>query len=196
VITVPSSSAPTTSSGTVTDAGGLPVLSASTGQQANQCVVIGSATDSSIDATVQGVVCADIITATTSGGYTAQGQIQAYCQTPAAVDVQCADVIAEGELANEENGVVETTGSYQCGHSYGSCSTGRNYIKTGIFSYSGFTDSDCSSSTNLITDLWSLAVGNDTTQIELPGSDKWVDLSAANENDNPSQSTGHYYICP
>jgi len=195
--TAPSSSGtPAPSSSTVTDADGFPILDASAGQQAHACTIIGSATDPAIKETVQGVVCADVITAAKSGGYTVQGQLQVYCQTAAAVDVQCADVIAQGQLANAVNGVVASTGAYQCGHSYGACATGRNYVPTGTYSYSGSTMSDCSSNGVSTTDAWGLALGSNDTRIELPGSDAWVSLSAANANDNPNQSTGHQYICP
>jgi serine/threonine protein kinase, bacterial len=195
--TAPSSSGtPAPSGSTVTDADGFPILDASAGQQAHACAIIGSATDPTLKETVQGVVCADVITAAKSGGYTVQGQLQVYCQTAAAVDVQCADVIAQGQLANAVNGVVASTGAYQCGHSYGACATGRNYVPTGTYSYSGVTMSDCSSNGVSTTDVWGLALGSNDTRIELPGSDAWVSLSAANANDNPNQSTGHQYICP
>ena len=183
-------------SGAVTDDDGFPILDARTGQEAHSCTVIGSATDPTIDATVQGVVCADVITAATSSGYSAQAQLELVCETPAGADVQCADVIAQGELANAVGGVVATTGSYQCGHAYGACATGRNYVKTGIYSYTGLTQSNCSDNGVSTTDVWGLALGGGDTQIELPGSDKLVTLSSANENDNPNQSTGHQYVCP
>jgi Protein kinase domain len=191
-----SSSASSASGSTVTDADGFPILHASTGQQAHSCAIIGSAADSTINQTVEGVVCADVITSAGSGGYAVQGQLELYCQTVAAADVQCADVIAQGELANGLNGVVASTGSYQCGHSYGACATGRNYVKTGSYSYSGLTMANCSSNGASITDVWGLALGNSDTEIELPGSDKWVSLSASNANDSPDQSTGHQYVCP
>jgi serine/threonine-protein kinase len=195
--TTPSSSGtPATSGSTVTDADGFPILDASAGQQAHACTIIGSATDPTLKEAVQGVVCADVITAAKSGGYTVQGQLQVYCQTAAAVDVQCADVIAQGQLANAVNGVVASTGAYQCGHTYGACATGRNYVPTGTYSYSGVTMSDCSSNGVSTTDVWGLALGSNDTRIELPGSGAWVSLSAANANDNPNQSTGHQYICP
>ena len=191
-----SSDVQTPSSGGVTDDDGFPILDARTGQQAHSCTIIGSATDPTINATVQGVVCADVITAATSSGYSAQAQLELVCETPAGADVQCADVIAQGELANAVNGVVATSGSYQCGHAYGACATGRNYVKTGTFSYTGLTQSNCSDNGVSTTDVWGLALGGGDTQIELPGSAKWVTLSSANENDNPNQSTGHQYVCP
>ena len=139
------SSAPSPSSTGMADADGLPILYASAGDQAHVCAVIGSAYDSdSVATTVEGVVCADILTAATSGGYTAQAQLELLCQTTTTdADVQCADVIAQGELSNVARGVVASTGDYQCGHSYGACATGRNYVKTGSYSYSGFTMSNC-----------------------------------------------------
>ena len=191
-----SSGTPAPAGSTVTDADGFPILDASAGQQAHACTIIGSATDPTLKEAVQGVVCADVITAAKSGGYTVQGQLQVYCQTAAAVDVQCADVIAQGQLANAVNGVVASTGAYQCGHSYGACATGRNYVPTGTYSYSGITMADCSSNGVSTTDVWGLALGSNDTRIELPGSGAWVSLSAANANDNPNQSTGHQYICP
>jgi hypothetical protein len=184
------------SSGGVTDDDGFPILDASTSQEAHSCTVLGSATDPSIDATVEGVVCADVLTAATSSGYSAQAELELVCQTTAGADVQCADVITQGQLANAVNGVVATTGSYQCGHADGACPTGRSYVKTGTFSYSGLTQSNCSDNGVSTTDVWGVALGSGDTQIELPGSDKWVTLSSANENDNPNQSTGHQYVCP
>ncbi len=192
------SGSPSTSSTGMADAGGLPILYASAGDQAHKCVVIGSAydADSGVKTTVQGVVCADVLTAATSGGYTAKAQLELLCQTTAGADVQCADVIAEGELSNEPGGVVASTGAYQCGHTYGACATGRNYIQTGTYSYSGVSMSACSSNTGAATDTWGLAVGGGDTKIELPGSDDWVSLSTSNADDGANQSTGHNYVCP
>ena len=180
------------------DADGLPILYASAADQAHKCVVIGSAydSDSGVSTTVEGVVCADILTAATSGGYTAKAQLELLCQTTAGADVQCADVVAVGELSNEPNGVVASTGAYQCGHTYGPCATGRNYVLTGTYSYSGVSMSDCTSNTGSATDTWGLAVGGGSTKIELPGSDDWVSLSTSNADDGANQSTGHNYVCP
>jgi serine/threonine protein kinase, bacterial len=176
---------------TVTDAGGLPVLYADEAQEAHICTVIGSAYDgdSGVRGTVQGVVCADILTSSDSGGYTAQGQLEVLCETPAGVDVECADAIAQGELDNAAGGVAAYTAAYQCGHSYGACATGRNYVKTGSYSYSGTSVSSCWSNYGSATDAWALAVGGGSTRIELPGSDDWVSLSG-------NESTVRYYICP
>jgi serine/threonine protein kinase, bacterial len=176
---------------TVTDAGGLPVLYADEEQEAHTCTVIGSAYDgdAGVRGTVQGVVCVDILTSSDSGGYTAQGQLEVLCETPAGVDVECADAVAQGELVNAAGGVAAFTAAYQCGHSYGPCATGRNYIKTGISSYSGTSVASCWSNVGSATDAWALAVGGGSTRIELPGSDDWVSLSG-------NQSTARYYICP
>jgi serine/threonine-protein kinase len=184
----PSSSPSTT---TVTDAGGLPVLYADEGQEAHICTVIGSAYDgdTGVRGTVQGVVCADILTASASGGYSAQGQLELICETPAGVDVECADAVAQGELVNAANGVAAFTVAYQCGHSFGPCATGRNYVKTGSSSYTGTTVSSCWSNIGSATDAWALALGGGSTRIELPGSDDWVSLSG-------NESTARYYICP
>jgi hypothetical protein len=181
---VPSSSAPP---GTGTDAGGLPVLYADEGQEAHVCIIIGSAYDgdAGVKGTVQGIVCTDILTASSGGGYTAQGQLEVYCQTPAGTDVQCADAIAQGELYTAIGGAAASTGAYQCGHSYGPCATGRNYVKTGSYSYTASVSS-CWSSFASTTDAWADAI---STQIELPGSGTWVSLSG-------SESTARYYICP
>lgn len=179
----------------MTDADGLPILYASTGQQAHVCTVIGSAEDSNIGETVQGVVCADIVTSSGSGGYSALAQIELICQTTEGATVQCADAITTAELADETGGVVETSGVWQCGHSYGPCATGRDYVKTINYTYSA-SMSNCSSSTGAATDTWGLAVGGGSTKIELPGSDDWVTLSSANADDGSNQSTGHHYICP
>jgi hypothetical protein len=192
------SGAPSPSSTGMADADGLPILYASADDQAHKCVVIGSAydADSGVSTTVEGVVCADVLTAATSGGYTAQTQLELLCQTTAGADVQCADVMAQGELSNEAGGVVASTGDYQCGHTYGACATGRNYVKTGTYSYSGFSKSNCTSNTSAATDTWGLALGGGVTKIELPGSDDWVSLSTSNSDDGGNQSTGHNYACP
>ena len=178
------------------DADGLSILYASAGDQAHDCVIIGSAYDAGVSATVQGIVCADILTATDSGGYSAQGQLELYCQTASGSDVQCADVVAVGELANASGGVTESTGDYQCGHSFGACATGRNYVKTGTYAYSGVSMSACTANAAASTDTWGLAVGAGDTKIELPGSDDWVSLTSANADDGSNQSTGHHYVCP
>jgi serine/threonine protein kinase, bacterial len=186
------SSTPSPTSTAMTDADGLPILYASAGQQAHVCTVIGSAEDSNIDATVQGVVCADIVT---SAGSRALAQIELICQTTEGATVPCADAVTTAELATEPGGVVETSGAWQCGHTYGPCATGRNYVKTINYSYSA-SMSDCSSNAGSATDTWGLAVGGGSTKIELPGSDDWVSLSSANADDGSSQSTGHHYVCP
>jgi hypothetical protein len=180
----------------MTDADGLPILYASAGQQAHVCTVIGSAEDSNIDETVEGVVCADIVTSSGSGGYSALAQIELICQTTEGATVQCADAITTAELSDEPGGVVETSGAWQCGHTYGPCATGRNYVKTINYSYSDTSMSACSANTGAATDTWGLAVGGGDTKIELPGSDDWVSLSSANADDGANQSTGHYYIGP
>jgi hypothetical protein len=145
---------------------------------------------------VQGIVCADIVTSTGSGGYSALGQIEIYCQTAEGATVQCADAITTADLANASGGVAETSGSWQCGHSYGPCATGRNYDKTINYTYSASL-SDCASNIGGATDTWGLAVGGGSnTEIELPGSDTWVSLNSSNADDGNNQSTGHFYICP
>ena len=166
----------------------MPILYAGNGQEAHECSIIGSAEDSNIDGTVEGVVCADIVTSTGSGGYAALAQIEIYCQTPEGATVQCADAITTAELANASAGVVETSGAWQCGHSYGPCATGRNYVKTINTTYSASL-SECSSNVADDTDTWGLAVGGGSTEIELPGSDDWVSLTSANANDGGSQSS-------
>jgi serine/threonine-protein kinase len=189
------SSTPSPSSTGTADADGFPILYASTGQQAHVCTVIGSAEDSNIDETVQGVVCADIVTSSGSGGYSALAQVELICQTPEGATVQCADAITTAELSNASGGVVETSGAWQCGHSYGPCATGRDYVKTINYTYAD-SMSDCTTNPGADTDTWGLAVGGGSTKIELPGSDDWVSLSSANADDGANQSTGHHYICP
>ena len=190
------SSSPSPSGTAPTDAGGVPILYASTGQMAHKCAILGSAEDSNIDGPVQGIVCADIVTSTGSGGYNALAQIEIYCQTPEGATVQCADAITTADLANASGGVAETSGSWQCGHSYGPCATGRNYDKTINYTYSASL-SDCASNLGAATDTWGLAVGGGSnTKIELPGSDTWVSLNSSTADDGNNQSTGHFYICP
>jgi hypothetical protein len=170
-------------------AASLPVLDASEFQMAHKCTVIGSADG------YQGVVCADIVTGVVNppyptGYYWALGQVELICQTTAGVTVQCANAKAEVNLYGEGWNVGTTT--WQCGHSYGPCSTGRNYWTTdenGAVYGPGWTYSNCTSSIDNVTQVWSVVFGGGATTIELPVSDKTVSLTG-------NLSPGHYFACP
>lgn len=174
-----------------TGAGGITILHASNGDMAHQCTVIGE-----VDG-YQGVVCADLLTGLLGSQYWVEGRVEAYCQTDAGVEVQCADVdLLYGEMADGGGGNT-LIGGTQCGHSYGPCSTGRNYAysRSNFYYDTSTYPVSCSSSTGSITQVWAVAAGG-VVGIELPKSDKWVYLSTANSNDGGNESTGHYYICP
>jgi len=173
---------------TSASAASLPVLHASEYQMAHKCTVIGSADG------YQGVVCADIVTGLVNPpaptGYWAIGQVELICQTTAGVTVQCANAKTELNLYGE--GWNAGTQTWECGHAHGPCSTGRNYWTTdenGDVYGPGWTDSNCTSSTNNVTQVWAVVFGGGATTIELPVSGKTVSQTT-------NLSPGHYFICP
>lgn len=179
-------------------AASLPILHGSTtgpGQEAHQCTVIGN------DGTTEGVVCIDILTglsdSSSGAGDYAKDQVEAYCQHMATgADVQCANAMATLGLYNGAGQGNSST--FECGHSHGPCSTGRNYWTNTDFNYpwSSWSDANCALSVTEPTQVWAVAFGDNDTVIELPGSDKNVELSTASSNDSGNESTGHYFICP
>lgn len=175
-----------------TGAGGFTILSAADGQSVHHCEVIGSADG------YQAVICTDINTGWVAGTedeeYYFKGAIEVYCQTDSGVTVRCANIYAEGAYANGD-GSVDDVGSYACGHSYGACPSDRKVITEGEFTDDIGNYPNCYLYTAL-DDVWSVVYGGNT-QIELPVSDKTVELDASNGgNDGINYSSGHYLVCP
>ena len=156
---------------------GFTILYASQGNIAHHCEVIGSDSYGS-----EAIVCVDILTGTGSTYYWSRGQIEAFCYKNGVTE-QCAQVDTEGTWANGA-GANSGMGQWVCGHQFGACSTGRNYLTSRVLYYS--SASGCSSETNSTYDVWTVATQG--TEIELPVSGKWVYLGS-------NYSTGHYWVC-
>ncbi len=156
---------------------GFTILYAGEGNIAHHCEIIGSDTDGN-----EGIVCVDILTGTGSTYYWAKAQIEAFCYNNSQ-PVQCAQVDVTGTFANGA-GQPSGIGQWVCGHQYGACSTGRNYV-SGVTNYYS-SASGCSSQPNSMYDVWTVAYTG--TRIELPKSAKWVYIPS-------NYSTGHYYVC-
>ncbi len=175
---------------TTASAASLPILHASTNDEAHTCSVIGAAVDG-----YEGVVCTDILTWESGGDFYAEGETEVYCQTTAAtpVVVQCANVTADVEMYNGDTGASGGTGDTynECGHSYGDCSTGRNtYYTNYTWDYpTSEYGAICSASPDLSTQVWVLSKAGGATTIELPKSDTTEIL-------NNDVEAGHDYICP
>lgn len=183
---------------TTANAAALPILHSGqtgSGQEAHSCTVIGS------DGTTEGVVCIDILTGiydSNSGeGTYARSQIELLCQNiSSGATVQCADAVGTWGVYDAAGD--GTSDNAECGHSYGACSTGRNYYKGNTIDYpwSEWSDSNCDTNVSAASDAWAVAYGSGDTRIELPGSDDWVYLnSGSGANDGSNESTGHFFIC-
>jgi hypothetical protein len=73
------------------------------------------------------------------------------------------------------------------------CSSWRNIVSTGFYSYT--STAGCDQNPSSYYDTWMVALGDSLTMIKLPGSHKVTYLGAGNANDGTGESTGHYYIC-
>jgi hypothetical protein len=175
-----------------TGAGGFTILGALDGAVVHHCEVIGSADG------YQAVVCVDITTGPEDDNqqYYAKGAIEVYCQKDSGVTVQCANIYAEGVFANGD-GDQDDAGSYACGHAYGACPSGRVVLPEGTYTYdTSGAEPNCYLYDTGETAVWTVAYGGNT-QIELPVSDKTIELDASNGgNDGINYSSGHYLVCP
>ncbi|MFI9275250.1 hypothetical protein ACIGXM_31745 [Kitasatospora sp. NPDC052896] len=181
------------------DAASLPpILYASQGGFAHQCTVIGN------DGTVEGVVCADIVTGLdpegVQGQYWAEAQVEAYCQNiQDGIIVQCANATVDFGLFGPGTSWPLNAHTYaQCGHGAGPCAGlyQRNYFHAPSMGYSEDIN-HCSGNVGLETQVQTVDFSeNFNTSIELPVSDKTVYLTPLNGNDSPNQASGHYFICP
>jgi hypothetical protein len=180
--------ATTTGANAATGADGFPIIHASTGGVAHTCHILGTDDDYH-----EAIVCVDINTMTYDGEAFAQSEVEAYCQTTGGTVVQCANILAEGEIST---GGTFGSLSYNkdCGHQYGACPTGRMTFEGGWVAVSPEGDSSCGQVLDSNAQVWSLAIGG-ATEIELPGSDDSYLLSNTSPNDGANESTGHYFVC-
>lgn len=174
-----------------TGAGGLPILYASTGDQAHKCNVIGD------DGLYQAVICSDLVTAEDSTNYDVHGRAEAICQTSSTphVVVACKDVDLNTSLATG-NGSVTRDYGLLCGGD-APCPDGRFYVSTPNWVYSIAGAGGCSSNTGSAYDQWDVVWGSSSylTYIVTPDGSKYY-LDYTNANDGYNESTGHYFICP
>jgi len=183
------------SASAATGPGGFTILYASHGDEAHHCTSIGN------DGTTEGIICADIVTSSTSGSfpYYSSGQVEAYCQTiSSGAVVQCANI-------NEVVGIFDPArhvvlGSRFCGHTDGACPVGRvdestgSGLSNGDFYWTSDTGCDTNPDSSYVN--WSEVLGTGETTIELPHSDKTLALDpGAGANDGDDYSSGHYYVC-
>jgi hypothetical protein len=170
---------------------GFPIIHASAGGAAHTCTILGTDDDYH-----EAIVCVDINTMTYDGEAYAQGQVEAYCQDKSGTIVQCANITVEGEYA-ASGGLGALQPYYKfCGHQYGACPPAgdREYDTGPWVAASAEGDSTCGHILDSVAQVWSIAVGGETT-IELPGSDDTYTLSNTSPNDGTNESTGHYYVC-
>ena len=171
-----------------------PVLYAPTGF-AHQCIEIGYDGDLNV-----GIICADIVTSNVSGGYHADPQVEAYCQNDKTGDiVQCANVTVDFGLFGSNS---NSQAFFACGHAYGPCAPNgqRNYwgVGKGLGETYHETINQCSGNVSLETQVQTVVFSSSATfgqtTIELPSTDKTVQLTTG--NDGANQASGHYFICP
>jgi hypothetical protein len=179
IVAVGMTMAAVTPASAATGTDGFPILYAGEGNIAHNCEVIGSDSDGN-----EAIVCVDILTGTGSTDYWAQGRIEAFCYKNG-VTVQCAQVDVSGTWANG-TGIDDGIGQWVCGHQFGACSAGRNYITAAWTNYYS-SASGCSSEPNSTYDVWTVVTAG-LTGIELPVSGKWVYVGS-------NYSTGHHYVC-
>jgi hypothetical protein len=178
----------TTKASAATGTDGFTILHASDHDAVHTCLILGTDDDYH-----EAIVCVDINTMTYDGEAYAQAEVEAYCQTKAGADVQCANITAEGEYANATlSQPIQFNAS--CGHQHGSCPTGREYLKSSYDATSAEGDSSCGKVADSNAQVWAVALGIQTT-IELPGSDDSYTLAGTSPNDGDNESTGHYYVC-
>ena len=176
----------TASASAATGAGGFTILDASAGNEAHVCQVLGTDDDYH-----KAVVCVDINTKVSGDQVLIQGQVESLCEDDNGTVIQCANIMSAGEIAS--TGGVWSEYAADCGHSLGSCPTGREYAHS-EWKGDGSEASESGCASNTAEALWSIAFGVSTT-IELPGSDDSYTLDNTVPNDGVNESTGHYYIC-
>jgi hypothetical protein len=175
-----------------TGAGGLPILYASSGQQAHKCNVIGD------DGSYQAVVCSDLVTAEDSTNYDVHGRAEAYCQTSSThVVVNCLRIAVETELATG-NGARTANYGVECDPdlTHTPCPSGRLYVSTPnwVYNIAAAEGGACSSNAGSAYVQWDVVLGDGLTFIETPDQYYWS-LGSSNANDGYNESTGHYFIC-
>jgi len=176
----------TASASAATGPDGFAILDASAGNEAHVCLVLGTDDDYH-----KAVVCVDINTKVSGDEVLIQGQVESLCEDDNGTVIQCANIMSAGEIAS--TGGVWAEYAADCGHSLGSCPTGREYAHS-EWKGDGSEASESGCASNTAEALWSIAFGVSTT-IELPGSDDSYTLDNTVPNDGANESTGHYYIC-
>jgi hypothetical protein len=176
----------TTSASAATGVDGFTILNASAGNEAHVCHILGTDDDYH-----EAIVCVDINTKVSGDEVLIQGQVESYCQDDNGTVVQCANIMSGGEISSA--GGVWSEYAADCGHSLGSCPTGREYAYSSWMG-DGTEAGESGCASNTAEAIWSIALGVGTT-IELPGSDDSYTLSNTDPNDGVNESTGHYYIC-
>lgn len=173
-----------------------PILYASQDGFAHQCTTLGN------DGTVQGVICADIVTEPSGegAGYLAYAQAEAFCQNMLTkIIVQCANATVDFGLFGPGTTWPLNSHTYsQCGHASGPCAPfeQRNYFKAHVINYTE-NSNQCSGNGGYETQVQTVVFSEDfNTAIELPASGKMVYLTPTNDNDSPNQVSGHYFVCP
>jgi hypothetical protein len=171
---------------------GMSILYVSNGGGAHTCHVIGTVDGYS------GVVCADLRTSPCfelvcpNTEYQVEAGVEVYCQNSAGVVVECASAVTIADLGQESKNVSGAGFNCTAGTST-PCSSGRNIIWTGPATLTESAPA-CYSNPSGPNAVWGTAAN--TTEIRLPVSGQWVQLSTSSPNDGQYESTGHVYICP
>lgn len=116
-----------------TGAGGVPILYASSQNQAHQCNVIGG------DASYQAVVCSDLVTYEGATDYYAYGREEAICQTTGTHTVVPCQQIREYDFLAAGDGTSTAGYSQQCDYPSSNMPNypaGRYYLSTRNWVYS------------------------------------------------------------
>jgi hypothetical protein len=180
---------------TPAQASSVPILYV--GSEAHQCI------DFYNDGSYQAIICADILTGSTSSGYYAKGQAEAYCQNESGKVVNCDQIYLDSYMYDSANvGSPGTDDTYQCvddATGYPNCpgNGDREYQPLDQLNYSSsqYNLNNCASNTSADNQVWTVVFSG--SQIELPDGN-WGNLGegGTQPNDGQNQTSGHYFICP
>lgn len=183
-----------------TGAGGVPILYASSQNQAHQCNVIGG------DSSYQAVVCSDLITYEGATDYYAYGREEAICQTTNTHTVVPCQQIREYDFLAAGDGTSTAGYSQECYYpssNLPNCPAGRYYLSTRnwVYSIADAQGGRCSSNVSSSYVLWNVALHGYNapsagTEIWTPDGHFWSLGVTGTANDWPNESSGHYFICP
>lgn len=140
------------------------------------------------------VICSDLMdTNYGDGTHWAEVRTEALCQNSSGTVVQCANITVVNESAYSDSGGTEITPFLEqiCGHAYPSCPSGRYYV-------TGNSAPNTPSPATCIANVWGVTLDSDPdngdpTAIQLPESDKIIDLSVTSPNNygTPHTSVGN-----